>query len=87
MRVHFTDDGWQDFVSRGIDQETKDRIIELTEVIRRTPFVGIGKPEPLKKPLQGCWSRRINKVDRLVYRVEGAGDSQCVIVIGCRDHY
>jgi toxin YoeB len=43
----------------------------LIEVVLRGPFDGIGKPEPLKYVLAGCWSRRITKEHRLVYRVAG----------------
>jgi len=45
------------------------RIVKLIEAIQRQPFEGIGKPEPLKHELAGCWSRRIDKEHRLVYQV------------------
>lgn len=45
------------------------RILQLVEAILRDPFSGIGKPEPLKNPLAGAWSRRITQEHRLVYRV------------------
>ena len=59
------------------------RINQLIEDILRTPFEGIGKPEPLKGDLSGYWSRRINDEHRLVYTVK-AND---LIVITCRYHY
>jgi len=40
------------------------KIRQLLEVIQETPFEGIGKPEPLKHNLSGCWSRRINQEHR-----------------------
>lgn len=46
------------------------RIILLIEDIKKNPFKGLGKPEPLKHKLPPCWSRRINKKDRLVYRIQ-----------------
>ena len=46
------------------------RIILLIEDIKRNPFKGLGKPEHLKYELPPCWSRRINKKDRLVYRIK-----------------
>lgn len=49
----------------------------------RTPFEGIGKPEPLKENLSGFWSRRIDEVNRLVYAV----DDNRVTIIACRYHY
>jgi toxin YoeB len=55
----------------------------LIEVIKREPFTGIGKPEPLKGPLSGWWSRRINDEHRLVYRVR----DDTVEIIQARGHY
>ena len=49
----------------------------------RTPFQGTGKPEPLRYVLAGCWSRRIDREHRLVYRVEG----ERLVVMACRYHY
>ncbi len=45
------------------------RAFDLIEAVLRDPFAGIGKPEPLKYVLAGCWSRRITQEHRLVYRV------------------
>jgi toxin YoeB len=45
------------------------RILELVEAVLRDPFAGVGRPEPLKYVLAGCWSRRITQEHRLVYRV------------------
>jgi toxin YoeB len=88
LRVHFTDTGWEEYLywSRN-DHETHDRLNELIENVRRTPFKGIGKPEPLKGDLAGFWSRRLTREHRLVYVVEGQGDAQCIIVVQCRYHY
>jgi toxin YoeB len=52
-----------------IDRKTALRVFELIESVLREPFTGIGKPEPLKCVLAGCWSRRITQEHRLVYRV------------------
>jgi len=65
------------------DKRVKNKIIELLEVIVISPFEGVGKPEPLKYSLKGCWSRRINKEHRLVYQVT----EEKIIVISCRFHY
>jgi toxin YoeB len=51
------------------DRKTALRAFELIESILRDPFTGIGKPEPLKYVLAGCWSRRLTQEHRLVYRV------------------
>jgi toxin YoeB len=53
------------------DRRVALRILDLIEAILRDPFTGIGKPEPLKYVLSGCWSRRITQEHRLVYRVAG----------------
>jgi toxin YoeB len=55
-----------------VERKTALRIFELIEAILREPFTGIGKPEPLKYVLAGCWSRRITQEHRLVYRVSQA---------------
>ncbi len=88
MRVHFTDHGWEDYLywSRN-DADVHQRLNELIENIRSTPFGGIGKPEPLKGSLKGFWSRRVTQEHRLVYAVEGKGAGQFVVVIQCRYHY
>jgi toxin YoeB len=59
------------------------KINELIKAIQRTPFEGIGKPEPLKYDLTGLWSRRIDREHRLVYKVE----SDELFIYGCRFHY
>ncbi len=51
------------------DRKAALRVFELMEAVLRDPFGGIGKPEPLKYVLAGCWSRRITQEHRLVYRV------------------
>jgi len=66
-----------------IDRRLAERILALLEEIRRTPFEGTGKPEPLRFQLVGCWSRRIDREHRLVYQVEETE----IIVIACRFHY
>ena len=80
MRVHFTDQGWTDYLhwSRH-DPKIHARLNELIEDARRSPFKGIGKPEPLKGDLAGFWSRRVTGEHRLVYTVEGktGADQRC----------
>ncbi len=51
------------------DRKVALRLLELVEATRRDPFQGIGKPEPLRHSLAGCWARRITLEHRLVYRV------------------
>lgn len=80
----FHDDAWSDYLHwQENDKKTLLRINTLIKEIKRQPYKGIGKPEPLKYNLAGYWSRRINEEHRLVYKV--AGDT--IIVIQCRYQY
>jgi toxin YoeB len=63
------------------------RIDRLLADIRRRPFGGIGKPEPLRGTLAGWWSRRITGEHRLVYRVVGKGTARELQIAQCRYHY
>jgi toxin YoeB len=54
-----------------MDRNVALRVLDLVEAITRDPFQGVGKPEPLRYDLAGCWSRRITQEHRLVYRVSG----------------
>ena len=66
-----------------LDKKIYRKIVELIKDIDRSPFLGLGKPEPLKHELSGYWSRRINDRHRLVYKVT---DTE-VIIISCKYHY
>ncbi|HCM47387.1 MAG TPA: Txe/YoeB family addiction module toxin [Colwellia sp.] len=80
----WTDDAWTDYVYwQGQDKKTLKRINKLVTDTKRSPFEGIGKPEPLKENLSGFWSRRVDESNRLVYAVN---DSH-ITVISCRYHY
>lgn len=89
MRVQFSSDGWDDYLYWcDHDRDTHKRINELIESARRTPFAGLGKPEPLKGDYSGWRSRRITREHRLVYAVEGKpGVDQRLIILICRHHY
>lgn len=88
MKLLFTPDGWDDYLHwQGTDDKTLRKINDLIRDIRRNPFTGIGKPEPLKENLAGWWSRRIAADHRLVYRVVGKGDEQRLEIAHCRYHY
>lgn len=66
---------------------TAAKIVDLIADCCKTPFEGLGKPEPLKHDLNGVWSRRIDAEHRLLYRVAGAGNAATVEAISCRLHY
>jgi toxin YoeB len=65
------------------DRSQALRIIKLIREIQRDPFTGVGKPEPLKAELSGCWSRRIDPEHRLVYQVL----EKKIRILACRYHY
>jgi len=67
----------------GTDRKVALRVLELVESVLRDPFSGIGKPEPLKYVLAGCWSRRVTQEHRLVYRVS----QQRIDFLQARYHY
>lgn len=80
----WTDDSWSDYIYwQGQDKKTLRRINKLITDTKRSPFEGIGKPEPLKENLSGFWSRRIDESNRLVYAVNDTH----ITVISCRYHY
>ncbi|MGE9295450.1 MAG: Txe/YoeB family addiction module toxin [Puniceicoccales bacterium] len=86
MSVHFDDQGWEDYLYwQRVDKRVLKKINELIRDVQRSPFEGVGKPEPLKYDLVGLWSRRIDSEHRLVY--EWDADNNCVIVLQCRYHY
>ena len=84
MKIVFTESGWEDYVwFQEHDRKLLKRINTLIKDTARSPFQGIGKPEPLKSDLSGDWSRRINSEHRLVY---GVTESE-LIIVSCRYHY
>jgi toxin YoeB len=89
VKVHFTERGWNDYREvAAMDPALSERLNRLIEDARRTPFSGLGKPEPLKGDLAGWWSRRITSEHRLVYRVARAhGGEQRIEIAACRYHY
>ena len=89
MNIEFTKSAWEDFEFwLEIDTDIVLKIKELLKSIRKNPFKGIGKPEPLKHRLKGYWSRRITHEHRLVYKVSGKkGEGQKCYIIQCRYHY
>jgi len=84
MRLTWLPGACEDYLQwRAADRKTRSRINELIRDTLRSPFSGIGKPEPLKSNLSGWWSRRITQEHRLVYRVDG----DLLIILQCRFHY
>jgi len=84
MRLVWTATSWNDYLYwQKTDKKKLKRINELIKQCLRTPFEGIGNPEPLKHELQGYWSRRIDSEHRLVYQ----STETELEIIACRYHY
>ena len=84
MRITFSKNAWEEYVSWQREDKLKLRKInDLIKDIQRTPFAGLGKPEPLKFDLSGFWSRRIDLEHRLVYQYQ---DNE-ILIYSCKFHY
>ncbi|WP_302057901.1 Txe/YoeB family addiction module toxin [Paraburkholderia sp. CNPSo 3272] len=84
LNIMWTAEAWDDYVYwQGQDRKTLKRINQLIKDTQRSPFEGIGKPEPLKENLTGFSSRRIDETNRLVYEI----DRTQINIISCRYHY
>lgn len=84
MNIGFTPDAWEEYLYwQKNDRNVLKKINDLIRDIKRNPFEGRGKPEPLRFQLSGCWSRRIDREHRLVYSISGTA----VHIISCRFHY
>ncbi len=72
MKLIFSEHAWEDYLFwQQTDKTMLKRINRLIEETTRTPFEGIGKPEPLRYGFAGYWSRRISDEHRMIYKVEG----------------
>ena len=88
MKLVFAGQAWEDY-QYWIESNPKiqARINDIIKQCQRTPFKGIGKPEPLRGDLKGWWSRRITQEDRMVYRVSGSDAEQSLEIAQLRFHY
>lgn len=84
MRTLWEDRAWDDYIYwQTQDKKTPKRINALIKDIKRSPFEGIEKPEPLKGNLSGMWSRRIDEENRIVYYEENT----ILYIVSCKGHY
>ena len=84
MKYVFVDESWEDYQYwQKTDKKMLLKINELLKDISRTPFTGLGKPEPLKHKYKGYWSRRINEEHRLIYKI----NEEEITIAKCRFHY
>ena len=85
MKLIFSDRAWEDYLHwQTTDRRMLRRVNELIRDTARSPFAGIGKPEPLRNLLAGFWSRRIDGEHRMVYRVT---DDGAIHIVQLRYHY
>jgi toxin YoeB len=88
MKVVYSEKAWEDYQHwPGADIEAFRKLNALIAECLRSPFVGTGRPEPLKGNLSGFWSRRVNRNDRLAYRVSEKPPGQMLEIAQCRFHY
>ena len=84
MKILWHENAWDDYCAWQIqDKKTLKKLNALINDIQRSPYDGIGKPEPLKENLSGWWSRRIDDTNRIVYKQEGDN----IIIAACKGHY
>ena len=84
MKLIFSEQAWDDYLYwQKTDRKLLVRINALVKDISRSPFAGIGKPEPLKNALSGYWSRRINDEHRIVYKIADGS----MLIAQLRYHY
>jgi toxin YoeB len=84
LKLVFDERAWDDYLHwQQTDPKLLARLNTLIRECQRTPFAGIGKPEPLRGPLSGWWSRRLTHEHRLVYRVS----EDRLLIAQCRYHY
>ena len=84
MKYVFVDESWEDYLYwQSTDKKILKRINELLKDISRTPYSGIGKPEPLRHNYKGFWSRRIDNEHRLIYQVK----ENEIYILKCRFQY
>jgi toxin YoeB len=84
VKLIFSEHAWDDYLYwQRVDRKILDRLNKLIKEIQRSPFEGMGKPEPLKHGLSSFWSRRITEEHRIVYKVE----KDCILIAQLRYHY
>jgi toxin YoeB len=84
VRLVFAEQAWEDYLYwQKTDKKLLERVNTLIKDVTRSPFSGIGKPEPLKNALSGYWSRRINEEHRIVYKIVDGS----VFIAQLRYHY
>ena len=82
--LQFDSRAWSEYLEwQEQDKKTLKRINQLLKDILRSPYSGIGKPEPLREDLSGWWSRRIDDSNRIVYCVRDG----TILISALKGHY
>ncbi|MCL2079312.1 MAG: Txe/YoeB family addiction module toxin [Oscillospiraceae bacterium] len=84
MKTIWFEEAWDDYLYwQSQDKKTIKRINQLIQDSQRNGYSGIGKPEPLKGEFSGFWSKRIDDVNRFVYRIRDG----ILEILSCKGHY
>ena len=84
MNITLAQNAWEDYEYwQQTDKTIMKKISKLIKDIIRSPYKGLGKPEPLKFDLKGLWFRRIDREHRLVYKIT----ENTLTIYACRFHY
>ena len=84
MKLVFSERACEDYLHwQATDRARLQRVNRLIKDIVRSPFEGIGHPEPLRHELAGLWSRRVDREHRMVYFVR----NNAVQIVQARYHY
>ena len=84
MKIVWFEEAWDDYIYwQTQDKKTIKRINQLIHDAMRNGYTGIGKPEPLRGDFCGFWSRRIDSINRFVYRIK----DDVLEILSCKGHY
>jgi len=84
MKIFWFEEAWADYTYwQSQDKKTAKRINQLVQDSARNGYSGIGKPEPLKGEFSGFWSKRIDEVNRFIYRIQ----NDVLEILSCKGHY
>jgi toxin YoeB len=88
MRKVWLDPAWEDYLFwQAESKKILRKINRLIQEIERKGYNGLGKPEPMKGNLSGWWSVRIDDKNRIVFKIEGQGEGQSLVIAQCGSHY
>jgi toxin YoeB len=84
MKKVWFEEAWEEYLYwQTQDKKTLKRINKLLQDIERNGYKCIGKPEPLKGDLSGCWSVQIDEKNRIAFRIDDGN----LEIVQCGSHY